>query len=74
MKIYVIQEINEGVAECPLLFTDEALANDYYIKLVNKVFNKNFKTEEKASDFLRENESFHDIHYWIQTIIKSQLV
>ena len=52
MKIYVIQEITEGIAECPILFKNEKLADDFYIKLVNESFNKDFKTEVEASDFL----------------------
>ena len=74
MQIYIIQEINEGIADCPTLFKDEKLTDDFYIKLVNRSFNKNFKTEKQASDFLREDESFKDIHYWINTIIESQLI
>ena len=65
MKIYIIQEITEGVAECPILFTDEEKADEHYIKLVNEVFDKNFKNEKDASDFLREDESLIDIHYWV---------
>lgn len=70
MEIYIIQEITESVAECPVLFIDETLADQHYIKLVNEVFDKDFKNEKEASDFLRKNESFKDIHYWV-TKIKS---
>ncbi len=67
MKIYIIQEVTEGVAECPSLFIDETLADEFYIKLVNEVFDEDFKTEE-ASDFLREEDSLYDIHYWVSKI------
>lgn len=67
-QIYIIQEVVEGVANCPILMTDEEKADKHYIDLVNEVHDKDFKTEKEASDFLRESQTMHDIYYWIQEI------
>jgi len=66
MKIYIIQQIIKGISECPDLFIDEKKADKFYIDLVNEEFNKNFKTIEETSDFLREKCDYSlDLHYWV---------
>ncbi len=70
-KIYVIQRISSGIAECPTLFIDEARADVFFIKLVNEVHDKAFLTEREASEFLRELDcNPEDIYYWVQEVGK----
>ncbi len=72
MKIYVIQEIIDGIADCPKLFTDEKKSDKYYVALVNDVYEQKFNCAEKAQKYVGELESpEHDVFYW-ETVIENK--
>ena len=73
MKIFVIQEIESGIADCPKLFMNEKKADKYYVALVNELYDQKFKYMEKAYEYVRELESpEHDVFYW-ETIVDKKV-
>ena len=67
-RIYIIQEIISGVAECPTVLLDEKEADKFYLNLVYKVYGRKFKKTNKAAKFVRkEDEAGNDhlILYWV---------
>lgn len=71
-KLYVVQELIQGIAECPLIFTDEAKSDKHFLSLVNENYDQEFTEVEEAVNFLSENDYDIEIKYWV-TDIKNKI-
>ena len=69
ITIYMVQEIIDGIGDCPRLFRDEKSADKCFVDLVNENFGKDFKEYSKAQKFFDniESESI-DILYFIEDL------
>ena len=64
-KIYIIQRVSSGIAECPILFINEQMADKFFVDLINEVHNATFSTIKEASKFLSDLDcNPEDIYYW----------
>ena len=72
-KIFIVQEIIDGIAECPKLFINEKESDLYYLKLISENYGEEFDNVIEGESFLEENgDCSHDIRYWVSNIEKGK--
>ena len=64
-KIYILQEEESGIPDTPQLFWTKRQADAAYVRIVNELHDRGFKTYNAAYKFL-EKEYEGDQEYWFR--------
>lgn len=67
--LFMVQESNGCLPECPEVYLSEEKATARFLELVNAAFSKKCTTLEEAREILEENEgSDFELRFWETTV------